>query len=240
MNPYLTDDEHDRRIAAAAQRGVTCASSSPRLEQHTTQHALEHAYHSCWQACAICNYPGAVVHAKVIVVRRPCVRIGTLNLDAWAMYRNSEIVVTVTDPATVALLDERLFAPDVAKSSLGQPPEGSKNKLRRGGRTPSAISSDASCREVAGHPTSGRRASNRPDPRSPTVKYVILIHSNPVPWDHPTGLFTPRAGRSRRSRAAGMDRQFDALMKEITDSGEFVIAEALAAPGSSTRLWLDP
>ena len=35
------------------------------------------------------------------------------------------------------------------------------------------------------------------------MKYVILIHSNPQPWGHPTQLFTRRAGRCRRSITSG-------------------------------------
>jgi hypothetical protein len=66
------------------------------------------------------------------------------------------------------------------------------------------------------------------------MKYVILIHSSPVPWDHPTGLHTAEGRALPAEQHAEMDRQFDALMKEITDSGEFVIAEALAAPDSAT------
>jgi cardiolipin synthase A/B len=130
MNPYLTDDDMIDRIAAAAQRGVTVRLFvSQTSNNKTTQHALDHDYSKLLDAgVVIYEYPGAVVHAKVIVSDDRA-SIGTLNLDAWAMYRNSEIVVTVTDPATVTLLDERLFAPDVAKSSLGQPPEGAKNKI---------------------------------------------------------------------------------------------------------------
>ena len=35
-----------------------------------------------------------------------------------------------------------------------------------------------------------------------TVKYVILIHSNPQPWGHPTQLFTEEG----RAHAAGVAR----------------------------------
>jgi cardiolipin synthase A/B len=125
VNPYLTDDDMIDRIAAASARGVEVRLFvSENSNNPTTQHALEHDYASLQAAgVVIYEYPGAVVHAKVIVSDERA-SIGTLNLDAWAMYRNSEIVVTVTDPQTVALLDARLFGPDVAKSSLAQPPEG--------------------------------------------------------------------------------------------------------------------
>ena len=131
MNPYLTDDDMIDRIAAAARRGVAVRLFvSADSNNNTTQSALEHDYGLLQDAGVIIyEYPGAVVHAKVIVSDERA-SIGTLNLDAWAMYRNSEIGVTVTDPATVALLDARLFGPDVAKSSLAQPPEGFTNKLK--------------------------------------------------------------------------------------------------------------
>ena len=130
MNPYLTDDDMIDRIAAASVRGVEVRLFvSENSNNNTTQAALEHDYGLLLDAgVTIYEYPGAVVHAKVIVSDDRA-SVGTLNLDAWAMYRNSEIVVTVNDPATVAFLDERLFGPDVAKSRLAQPPEGFTNKL---------------------------------------------------------------------------------------------------------------
>ena len=66
------------------------------------------------------------------------------------------------------------------------------------------------------------------------MKYVILIHSNPDPWGHPTSSHTAEGRALPTERHAEMARQFDALMEEISVSGEFVVAEALAAPGSST------
>ncbi|HST65620.1 MAG TPA: YciI family protein [Mycobacteriales bacterium] len=66
------------------------------------------------------------------------------------------------------------------------------------------------------------------------MKYVILIHSNPDPWGHPTSAYT-REGRALppeyHQRA---DKEFEALLTEISASGEFVTAEALADPASST------
>ncbi|PJI86760.1 YciI family protein [Luteimicrobium subarcticum] len=66
------------------------------------------------------------------------------------------------------------------------------------------------------------------------MKYVVLIHSNPDPWGHPTiehteaGRAVPQAEREASGRA------FDAMLAEISASGELVTAEALAAPTSST------
>ena len=66
------------------------------------------------------------------------------------------------------------------------------------------------------------------------MKYVILIHSNPDPWGHPTSHFTAEGRAVPADRREEMDRQFEALLAEISASGELVTAEALADPASST------
>jgi hypothetical protein len=66
------------------------------------------------------------------------------------------------------------------------------------------------------------------------MKYVILIHSNPQPWGHPTQQFTEEGRALPPELHTEMDRGFEALMEEITASGEFVTAEALADPASAT------
>jgi hypothetical protein len=69
---------------------------------------------------------------------------------------------------------------------------------------------------------------------SSLVKYVILIHSNPDPWGHPTIDFTPEGRALPPERRAEMDKKFEALLTELQESGEWVTAEALADPGSAT------
>jgi hypothetical protein len=66
------------------------------------------------------------------------------------------------------------------------------------------------------------------------MKYVILIHSNPNPWGHPTSEFTDEGRAQPREYHDTSDREFDALLAEISASGEFVSAEALGDPASST------
>ncbi len=66
------------------------------------------------------------------------------------------------------------------------------------------------------------------------MKYVILIHSNPQPWGHPTQQFTEEGRALPSEEHAAMGRGFEALMEEISASGEFVVAEALADPASAT------
>ena len=66
------------------------------------------------------------------------------------------------------------------------------------------------------------------------MKYVILIHANPDPWGHPTARFTPEGRALPDEDHDAMDRDFDDLLEEMSASGEFVTAEALADPASST------
>jgi hypothetical protein len=66
------------------------------------------------------------------------------------------------------------------------------------------------------------------------VKYVILIHANPDPWGHPSSRYTPEGRALPAERHDEMDRQFEALLEELSASGEFVTAEALADPASAT------
>jgi phosphatidylserine/phosphatidylglycerophosphate/cardiolipin synthase-like enzyme len=66
---------------------------------------------------------GTVVHAKVVVAD-DVVSFGTVNLDSWALYRNSEIAMIARSADTAALFEERLFEPDIARSCRGEPPSG--------------------------------------------------------------------------------------------------------------------
>jgi hypothetical protein len=66
------------------------------------------------------------------------------------------------------------------------------------------------------------------------VKYVILIHSNPDPWGHPTVSYTAEGRAMPEEWHEESGRQFDELLRELNASGEFVTAEALAAPATST------
>ena len=68
----------------------------------------------------IWELPGTVVHAKVVVAD-DVVSFGTVNLDAWALYRNSEIMMIARSPALATLMEDRLFAPDIARCKRGEP-----------------------------------------------------------------------------------------------------------------------
>jgi cardiolipin synthase len=125
MNPYVTDRDMLERILAAAQRGVRVrivvseTSNNPQASA-----ALRHRYDDLLSAgVEIWELPGTVVHAKVVVAD-DVVSFGTVNLDSWALYRNSEIAIIARSPDVAAVFEERLFEPDIARSRPGEPPSG--------------------------------------------------------------------------------------------------------------------
>jgi hypothetical protein len=65
------------------------------------------------------------------------------------------------------------------------------------------------------------------------VKYVILIHSNPQPWGHPTSDYiAEQHARSPEEREAG-NAAFEATLTQLQQAGELVYADALGDPATS-------
>ena len=91
--------------------------------------ALKHSYEDLLAAGAeIWELPDTVVHAKVVVAD-DTVSFGTVNLDSWALYRNSEIAIIARSAETAELFEERLFEPDIARSRPGTPPSGAGERI---------------------------------------------------------------------------------------------------------------
>jgi len=65
------------------------------------------------------------------------------------------------------------------------------------------------------------------------VKYVILIHSNPQPWGHPTGDFIAEQQELPQDQRDQMTADFEQVLSEMSERGELVVAEALGAPATS-------
>ena len=65
------------------------------------------------------------------------------------------------------------------------------------------------------------------------MKFVILIHSNPQPWGHPTGDYNAEFQALPAEERERMDAEFEALLTDLTSSGELVTGEALGDPASA-------
>ena len=62
------------------------------------------------------------------------------------------------------------------------------------------------------------------------MKYLLLIYSNPENWEHPLFLRNPEYLAMPPRQRDELARQAEALRQEITESGEMVVAAALADP----------
>jgi cardiolipin synthase len=133
MNAYLTDRGMIERVLAAARRGVkvrVVVSETSNNAQASA--ALRHRYPDLIDAgVEVWEYPGAVVHAKVVVADESA-SFGTVNLDAWSLYRDSEIAMIVRSAEVAERFEEQLFEPDIARSKPGLP--ASTPEERRQGR----------------------------------------------------------------------------------------------------------
>ena len=131
MNPYFTDADMIQRIIAAARRGVKVrivVSETSNNPQATA--ALKHHYGDLIDAGAqIWEYPGAVVHAKLVVADDTVV-FGTVNLDAWALYRNYEIAMMARSAAAGGALRGARLRPGHRALAPGQPAAAARRPAR--------------------------------------------------------------------------------------------------------------
>ncbi|MBL8929362.1 MAG: hypothetical protein JNL54_04490 [Kineosporiaceae bacterium] len=65
------------------------------------------------------------------------------------------------------------------------------------------------------------------------MKYVILIHSNPQPWGHPTSDHLAEYQHLSAAERDQLNKEFDAFLAELHAAGELVSGEALADPRSA-------
>ncbi|MFC4591893.1 YciI family protein [Sphaerisporangium corydalis] len=65
---------------------------------------------------------------------------------------------------------------------------------------------------------------------------MVLIYANLQNWGHPTFLRTPQALAMSQDERDDMSAGFEALMKEISESGELIGGAPLADPASATTV----
>jgi cardiolipin synthase len=121
MNYYIGEAHVVREIVEAGRRGVRVrlVIADHEHANGVTYRAFLHHYDALLGAgVEIWEYP-AVVHAKVIVADDRAL-VGTLNLDAWAMYRNPEMGLLFDDAVVAERFVSTLFEPDIAMSVAGR------------------------------------------------------------------------------------------------------------------------
>lgn len=62
------------------------------------------------------------------------------------------------------------------------------------------------------------------------MRYLLLIYSNPQNWEHPMFLHNPEFLAMSPAEREALTERSDTLQREITESGELLVAGALAHP----------
>jgi hypothetical protein len=65
------------------------------------------------------------------------------------------------------------------------------------------------------------------------VKYVILIHSNPQPWGHPTSDYLAAHRALPAAERERLTADFEQVMTELQENGELIGGEALGDPAAA-------
>lgn len=65
------------------------------------------------------------------------------------------------------------------------------------------------------------------------MKFVILVHSTPQPWGHPTGDFVAEHQALPPEQRERLEADFDRLLGDMQQKGELLGGEALGDPASS-------
>lgn len=65
------------------------------------------------------------------------------------------------------------------------------------------------------------------------MKYVILIHSNPQPWGHPTGDYVAEFQALPAEQREAMHADFEARLTDLSERGELLGGEALGDPANA-------
>jgi cardiolipin synthase len=130
MNPYFTDPGMIDLIVDAARRGVDVRLIvSQQSNNAPADAALKHQYDRMLDAgVEIWEYPDTM-HAKVTVADNRVI-IGTINYDAWALYRNLEIALLFDDPAVAQTTVDTFIEVDILNSRPGERPEGFQERVR--------------------------------------------------------------------------------------------------------------
>ncbi|MFI8806844.1 YciI family protein [Micromonospora chalcea] len=72
------------------------------------------------------------------------------------------------------------------------------------------------------------------------MKYVIMIHSNPEPWGHPTSEYLASYQELPAEVRDRLNADFEQVLTELHANGELVVGEALADPATARlHRWSD-
>lgn len=129
LNPYFTDAGIMDKVVDASERGTDVRIVTGRDSNNVPgQYALMSQYERLIDAgVEVYEVPG-IVHSKVTVADDTFI-IGSINYDAWALYRNLELSLMFEDAELADAAVLQLVEPVVAQGELAEPPEGWREKI---------------------------------------------------------------------------------------------------------------
>ncbi len=130
MNPYVAHPQMFQLLVDAAQRGVKVRLIVPP-SHNTLSTGYARLYHHAELLDAgaeIWTYP-SVAHAKAFVRDDEDVLVGSCNLETWSLRRFFEIDIRLQSAELADQFKTKLFDPDVAVSTPGQPARGVKERV---------------------------------------------------------------------------------------------------------------
>ncbi|HWV24860.1 MAG TPA: phosphatidylserine/phosphatidylglycerophosphate/cardiolipin synthase family protein [Thermomicrobiales bacterium] len=130
LNPYLSDHPTLERIEDAAKRGVDVtvvipAESNNPPADAATAHRIPGLLDD---GVDLYEYP-RIIHAKVLVAD-DAVIVGSLNYDAWALYRNVELSLLIEDADVADRVVQTFVEPALAQSAPAEVHTGATDKIR--------------------------------------------------------------------------------------------------------------
>ena len=130
LNSYLTDPDMLDRIEEAGKRGVDVTVVVPlRSNVSPARDAAQHNYGRLFDAGVRVYEYETIIHQKVYIAD-DTLMIGTINLDAWALYRNNEIALLIEDSAVADEARRVLVDDALSRSTAATLPEGRWNRLQ--------------------------------------------------------------------------------------------------------------
>lgn len=130
LNPYLSDPGIIDQIVEAAERGVHVRAVVPEESNSPpAQAALEHRYPELLDAGVEMWESVPIMHAKVLIADDATI-VGSLNYDAWAMYRNMEISLLFEDAGVAEDVRQAFVDPSVAAASPGEVTDSTVEQVR--------------------------------------------------------------------------------------------------------------
>lgn len=129
LNPYFTDASMINSVVDAGDRGIDVRIATSRDSNNVPgAWAIRHHYQRMFDVgVGVYETPG-VLHAKVTVAD-DAVIIGSLNYDAWSLYRNLELSLLFEDAATADRVVAEIVEPVLEQSERPSAPEGWREKI---------------------------------------------------------------------------------------------------------------